>query len=829
MARPAKVLSALVLIGLTVALGSAPAADGRANPSRVRPARGLSPTLARSRGRIRVAVQVAGFPSQAASSPPAAGRLGPQALEALRSADGPLALRLAERSRRARALALRSVRANPSLPIARALFRLGARVETVDPISGQVFATVSASALPAISRMPEVQSVLPAPRDRRHGLDTSTATTGAPAFWFAGFLGGIGPADPVDANLAILDDKVDETHPAFSLRPDLFERPENTATAGDLHGTEVAGMAVSQGTTTCPAGYQCAGDDVAPAYRGVAFGVHRLLDAAPNGSYSAGAWALGIAQTDPLTDRVLPGARSVADVFSGSYGQYVPGEDDSPIRLNTDAAVSQYGVSYALSAGNDGPAQSVSSPCISYDTICTGGVDQGPTSDTADDRVADFSSRGPTPAGRKKPDLVAVAISEVVNVDWRTAHHIWRADSGTSFAAPQAAGAATLLAGSGITDPLAQKAILIDSARSGRKTAAAPMGTQTGWQPDWGWGELDLVAALGQRTNFYTDGVPGGGVRFYASTAQPGDRATLVWNRRVTSCLVAGCTTPQAMTLSDLDLLQLDAATGATLTSSASQIDNVEQARSPIASSGVVYKVKARSSVDGLPREPFALAARRQVYPLANPQPEISVTLSRALARPGQTLTARAVVTNTSPDLTGEGASATLRLPPGYRLAPGSPPATVSLGTLAKNGSPGSSAQPEWTVIAGGADGVGKLEVAATTHRYGETFVGAQDESVRVDATPPHASLSARRLSGPPLIRVRWGARDSGAGVRAYDVLVAAPRHRARVLLRGTRRTVLTFRGRARHSYRFLVRASDRAGNLSPFARTRYVFLKGPR
>jgi hypothetical protein len=189
----------------------------------------------------------------------------------------------------------------------------------------------------------------------------------------------------------------------------------------------------------------------------------------------------------------------------------------------------------------------------------------------------------------------------------------------------------------------------------------------------------------------------------------------------------------------------------------------------------------------------------------------------------------RATVANPSADLTGEGASATLELPPGYRLAAGSGPATVPLGTLARRGTLGSSAEAQWIVIAGGPNGLGKLGAVASTHRYGETFAQTADGRVRVDATAPRASISLRRLRELSAIRVRWGARDTGAGVRAYDVLVAVPRHKARVLLRGTHRTVLVFHGRPRHAYRFLVRASDRAGNVSRFARTRYVSPSGPR
>src|SRR5215208_8308455 len=95
-------------------------------------------------------------------------------------------------------------------------------------------------------------------------------------------------------------------------------------------------------------------------------------------------------------------------------------------------------------------------------------------------------------------------------------HGLWSgATQGTSFASPLGAGAAALLAGSGLTDPNMQKAVLINSARQGRATAGDAMGTQSGWQPDWGWGALNLNAALQERTNGVGSSVPGGSARFF--------------------------------------------------------------------------------------------------------------------------------------------------------------------------------------------------------------------------------------------------------------------------------------------------------------------------
>jgi len=760
------------------------------------------------------------------------GRLSPEQLAALRHAPRGRAARSVfvqkqgERSRVLDELQPTASAAQRSLrPVAQAVGREGGSIVEVDILSMSVTALVPRGGLEALQASPAIGTVVRSPALKPLGLDTSTATVGAPSFWQAGFLGGTGSTDRVPANLAILGDKVDETHPAFAARPDLFERPDRTSADGDLHGTAVASLAVSQGTSSCPDNYTCLSDDISPSYIGASYGVHKLLDATMPGGYDARAWSLGIDQTDPLSGADLAGAHNQANVFSGSFGSYDVGSEDSHELQGTDVLPSQYGTAYALSAGNDGPAQSLSSPCIAYDTICAAGVDPRFTSDPSDDKIADFSSRGPTPAGRKKPDLAAVAVTTAANSFWRSEHHIWRFETGTSYAAPQAAAAATLLAGSGITDPLAQKAILIDSARSGRVTPSAPMGTQTTWQSDWGWGELDLADALNERTNFYTDTVPGGGVRFYAAAVQPGDRATLVWNRRVTSCLIAGCITPKASALTNLDLEVLDAASGARGALSASDKDNVEQVRAPAAGS-VIYKVRASSAVDGLDAEPYAIAARRQVTPLANPQPTVASAISSRTARRGGPVELTATIANPSPDLTAESATASLHLPSGATLARGSAAASQALGTVAKAGQPGSTRVVHWKVQ-GTSDGLKRLAVTASATRYGETFASNASSDLRVDGTAPRVAVSARRLSAhSTTIRVAWRGRDAGVGLRAFDVQATSDgRHYRRLRPRG-RKPELRYRARRGHVYRFRVRASDRLGNRSRYAYSRRVTVR---
>ncbi|HWJ82245.1 MAG TPA: S8 family serine peptidase [Nocardioides sp.] len=122
-----------------------------------------------------------------------------------------------------------------------------------------------------------------------------------------------------------------------------------------------------------------------------------------------------------------------------------------------DAAVEgawRAGLVVTVAAGNSGSA-GISKPGDDPYVITVGSTDDATTVDAADDTVAPFSSTGPTAAGIAKPDLVApgahVVSTRALGSSIDTAFPASRIDpvyfrgSGTSFSAPQAAGAAALL------------------------------------------------------------------------------------------------------------------------------------------------------------------------------------------------------------------------------------------------------------------------------------------------------------------------------------------------------------------------------------------------
>jgi len=164
-----------------------------------------------------------------------------------------------------------------------------------------------------------------------------------------------------------------------------------------------------------------------------------------------------------------------------------------------DAAVEgawRAGLVVTVAAGNNGSA-GIDKPADDPHVVTVGASDDATTATTGDDTVAPFSSTGPTAAGIAKPDLVAPgthvvssrSIGSTVDTTYpasRIAPSYFRG-SGTSFSAPQVAGAAALL--------LQQRPHLSNDHVKGmlvRSASALPGAPATAQ----GSGELDIRALL---------------------------------------------------------------------------------------------------------------------------------------------------------------------------------------------------------------------------------------------------------------------------------------------------------------------------------------------
>jgi len=112
--------------------------------------------------------------------------------------------------------------------------------------------------------------------------------------------------------------------------------------------------------------------------------------------------------------------------------------------------------------------------------------------------LSSFSSRGPTRDGRTKPDVCAPGawICAALSVDglWQSflvhPDGVHTMELGTSMAAPHVAGAVALMLS---LDPGLTSAEVLHILRT-----TARQDTLTGWVPNdrWGWGKLDIAAAL---------------------------------------------------------------------------------------------------------------------------------------------------------------------------------------------------------------------------------------------------------------------------------------------------------------------------------------------
>ncbi|WP_052762701.1 S8 family peptidase [Jiangella alkaliphila] len=245
------------------------------------------------------------------------------------------------------------------------------------------------------------------------GLDRSTGQISAPAAWEAG-------VDGTGVTVAVLDSGVDDTHPDLAgqvaAAVNFTEDPDAGDGAG--HGTHIASIVAGTGA---------ASDG---ARRGVAPGA-RLLSGKVLNQEGEGYVSWAIAGMEWAAGQ---GAR----VVNMSLG-LGPGSHEAPLLTGAvETLTAEHGTLFVVAAGNNYCEACIGSPGDAPSALTVGAVDR-------DERLADFSSRGPVYGGhRLKPEVTApgvdIAAARAGGGDPYVAY------SGTSMAAPHAAGAAALLA-----------------------------------------------------------------------------------------------------------------------------------------------------------------------------------------------------------------------------------------------------------------------------------------------------------------------------------------------------------------------------------------------
>lgn len=455
-------------------------------------------------------------------------------------------------------------------------------------------AQLSDSAVTQIAALDEVDRIeldtIPPP-----ALEGSAQIIYAPRFWDAGYDGGV-------YDVAIIENgSVEDEHPYLRSKAagKLIERfpnePEPIVGADSPnHATWVAGVVAMKA-------YKNAEGE----HKGIAYGLDKILDVSAVREMDARAgmvWALTDASDDA---EVLNHSRHGG---SEDDDDLTMDEGESDYRKNYgmayDELIDTYDVLLIQAAGN----QSTSSDddytltwgSDSYNAIVVGASTAAQNRrPRAKNQVLDSSGRGPTPLGRKKPDVVAPG---GVRITTKRGGGFGTFGQGTSVAAPHVSGAILLFWDHGLWHPMMQKALLINSAED-RGDA--------GWDKDWGWGYIDLYAALDQYDYTKIGSIDGGAEKWYWGTMNDCQTVTLVWHRH------------PGKQLSNLDMFLYDAeaydeGTNGFIGFSNSTQDNVEQIKLASGHNRAVYlKIVHRGSET----ETFGLALPSDFESLDRPPP----------------------------------------------------------------------------------------------------------------------------------------------------------------------------------------------------------------
>jgi subtilisin family serine protease len=291
---------------------------------------------------------------------------------------------------------------------------------------------------------PAALSALPA------GVPSAAVTaTGAPTLWAQGQTGR-------GVVVAVLDTGVAAGFPQFATTPgSWFDPYDEHKTPFDEdahgHGTEVADVVAGM----APDVRIIAARVFSDGGRSTTSAVHQVFE-----------WVLD-PDGNPRTD-------DAPSVINGSWDDGQPGRCETEFDRDI-ATVRAAGILPVFAAGNAGPAAATgASPASAPSAVAVGSVSPA-------DVVSPFSGRGPSPCGNAVyPTLAAYGEGIVLEGPGGSA-----TVSGTSFAAPQVAGAVALLAG---MFPGATPDALSDALIRGARDVGAP-----GADSDTGAGILNVV------------------------------------------------------------------------------------------------------------------------------------------------------------------------------------------------------------------------------------------------------------------------------------------------------------------------------------------------
>ncbi|MGW0624718.1 S8 family peptidase [Streptomyces sp. NPDC002765] len=257
---------------------------------------------------------------------------------------------------------------------------------------------------------------------RKAALDKSVPQIGARVAWAKGYTG-------KGVKVAVLDTGVDTDHPDLKGQVIASKNFTDSPTTQDHfgHGTHVASIVAGTGAKS------------SGTYKGVA----------PDAKILNGKVLSDKGEGDDAT--ILAGmewaADQGADIVNLSLGMSdTPGID--PLEAEVNKLSESKGILFAIAAGNEGEGgpQTIDSPGSAADALTVGAVD-------GHDKLAEFSSLGPTADGALKPDVTAPGVDitaasapgSVIAKEVGENPPGYVTISGTSMATPHVAGTAAIL------------------------------------------------------------------------------------------------------------------------------------------------------------------------------------------------------------------------------------------------------------------------------------------------------------------------------------------------------------------------------------------------
>ncbi|WP_300667633.1 S8 family serine peptidase [Desulfoluna sp.] len=641
-------------------------------------------------------------------------------------------------------------------------------------------------------------------RKTEYELNISVPSCGYDDWWNIQYDGGA-------YDFGIVDSGVAEDHPAFS-NVNFYSKPGSSVTAD--HGTHVTGIVASADAT----------------YKGGAYGLDAVI------------WANsgpGQSGTMENMDWLATSATQGPEVINHSLGYGVANDTDySNSDAFYDSFVKQFSIMVTKSTGNSGwndNAPTITHPAPAYNLMAVANMDDLNTLSRSDDVRRSSSSVGPTLNSRKKPDICAPGSNIISTNADHDDENDFISKSGTSMAAPHVAAAVVLMEEAGNHTPMAQKAVLINTADawdSNNTLTTADDDSVVGsyWDKSYGWGYLDMDEAEFNRADYFTDSIiarndtaTDDDYKLYKGTmyksTTTAEKATLVWQKR--SNYVSGEPPSTTYALSDLNLRLYNETNGALLDSDMDGNDNVHQVDIAAGANGwnpVVIKAYAWSSTfAGATSEAYALATEEN-FTEATP-PSFQRNYSRPnYVGPYQTFDVTVRIFNNG-DVSAHTNTVTLANITGATINGAN---NQALPTILPGPYPNNPQATIYSITTSGiAAGTHWLPIDFKSECYLENYAyaTAYGVSIIVETTPPSSGCTSAAQSVSPNIPVAWTASDTQTGVkRSY--LYAKPPGAASFSYSGLWATgtsgSLSYTATAHGTYHFAIRSVDNGGNWEP-------------